>query len=109
MPSDRERRAAFFHAFSDPTRLSIVEALGRGECCVSDLAALIGAAQSRLSFHLRVLREAGIVLERREGRHTYYHVMPEALGRAASMADALQPRARGDARRGCECDVCRRR
>src|SRR5690606_26846092 len=55
------RVARWFHALSDETRLRIVDLLQRGERCVCELQDALGAAQSRLSFHLKVLREAGLV------------------------------------------------
>ena len=71
--------AAGFHALSDPTRVEIVELLRGGELCVCELVDALDAAQSRLSFHLRVLKEAGFVLDRREGRWVYYTLVAEAL------------------------------
>jgi ArsR family transcriptional regulator len=68
-----------FHALSDPTRLAILSLLERGECCVCDLQGALGAAQSRLSFHLRVLREAGLVVDRKDGRWSWYQIVPEAM------------------------------
>ena len=55
---DLARAAALFHALSDETRLEIIEMLGGGERCVCDLQDQLDAAQSRLSFHLRVLKDA---------------------------------------------------
>ena len=49
---DLARAATLFHALSDETRLAILEMLRGGERCVCDLQADLGAAQSRLSFHL---------------------------------------------------------
>jgi ArsR family transcriptional regulator len=69
---DTDRAARLFHALSDETRLSILDRLRRGECCVCELTDALEAAQSRLSFHLRVLKEAGLVVDRREGRWMYY-------------------------------------
>jgi ArsR family transcriptional regulator len=71
--------SARFHALSDPTRLQIVDRLRGGERCVCELTDLLDAAQSRLSFHLRVLKEAGLVTDRREGRWVYYSLQQEAL------------------------------
>ena len=89
---DTARAARLFHALSDPTRLSILEQLRDGERCVCDLQADLDAAQSRLSFHLRVLREAGLVTDRREGRWSYYAIAPEALGEVHDLAVELQPK-----------------
>lgn len=73
------RVARWFHALSDETRLRIVEMLQRGEYCVCDLQDSVGAAQSRLSFHLKVLREAGLVNDRKEGRWNFYSLRPDVL------------------------------
>lgn len=89
---DLDRAVALFHALSDPTRLSILELLRGGELCVCDLQVELAAAQSRLSFHLRVLREAGLVTDRREGRWSYYSIVPEALGEVHDLAIGLKPR-----------------
>ena len=62
------------HALSDPTRLKIMEMLAGGEQCVCELTSLLDAGQSRLSFHLKALREAGLVRPRRSGRWMYYSV-----------------------------------
>ena len=76
---DLTRAAQLFHALSDETRLGVIEKLRSGEQCVCDLQDDLDAAQSRLSFHLRVLREAGVVTDRKEGRWSYYSIVPEAL------------------------------
>ena len=62
------RAVDLFHALSDETRLEIIELLRKGERCVCELTDSLDAAQSRLSFHLRVLRDAGIVRDRKDGR-----------------------------------------
>jgi ArsR family transcriptional regulator len=89
--ADRARLAAVFHALSDETRLAIVERLRRGECCVCELMDQLEAAQSRLSFHLRVLREAGLIDVRREGRWAYYWLVPESLERLEAAVTAFRP------------------
>jgi ArsR family transcriptional regulator len=63
---------AGFHALSDPIRLSIVELLRDRELCVCDLCAALDVNQSKLSFHLKTLKEAGLVRSRQEGRWIYY-------------------------------------
>lgn len=82
----------FFHALSDATRLAILEMLRDGELCVCDLQSELDAAQSRLSFHLRVLREAGLVTDRKEGRWSYYSIVPDALAEVHDLAVAMRPR-----------------
>ena len=89
--TDRARAAQLFHALSDETRLGILEKLRSGEQCVCDLQDDLDAAQSRLSFHLRVLREAGLVADRREGRWSYYSIVPSALTEVHDLAVAMQP------------------
>ena len=88
---DRAQLATVFHALSDQTRLSILERLRRGECCVCELMDKLEAAQSRLSFHLKVLREAGLIDCRREGRWAYYWLVPEALEQLEAAVGALRP------------------
>ncbi|MEP7325231.1 MAG: metalloregulator ArsR/SmtB family transcription factor [Gemmatimonadota bacterium] len=83
--------AALFHALSDETRLAIVQRLRGGERCVCDLTDLLEAAQSRLSFHLKVLREAGIVDCRKDGRWAYYWLRPEAFAALDDATKALRP------------------
>jgi ArsR family transcriptional regulator len=90
--SDLDRAVSLFHALSDATRLSILELLRDGERCVCELQDDIDAAQSRLSFHLRVLKEAGIIADRREGRWAYYRIVPEALREVHDLTVAMQPK-----------------
>lgn len=90
-PSDLSRAARLFHALSDETRLGILAMLGDGERCVCDLQADLDAAQSRLSFHLRVLKEAGLVTDRKEGRWSYYALVPEALAEVHDVVAGFRP------------------
>jgi ArsR family transcriptional regulator len=83
-----------FHALSDETRLEIVAMLAGGERCVCDLMSALGAAQSRLSFHLRVLKDAGVVVDRRDGRWVYYALNKESLDEATGFLKAMKPRRR---------------
>jgi ArsR family transcriptional regulator, arsenate/arsenite/antimonite-responsive transcriptional repressor len=66
-----------FKALADPTRLRIVLLLQRRELCVCELMFVLGMEQSRVSHHMRVLRDAGIAEDVREGRWIIYRV-PEA-------------------------------
>ena len=86
---DTARAARLFHALSDETRVSILDCLRSCERCVCELTDSLEAAQSRLSFHLRVLKEAGLVTDRREGRWMYYTVNREALEEAAELIGRL--------------------
>jgi ArsR family transcriptional regulator, arsenate/arsenite/antimonite-responsive transcriptional repressor len=65
-------------AFADPTRVRILAALRRGELCVCELSDALGVTQSTLSTHLQVIRDAGLVQTRRDGKWIYYAVRAEA-------------------------------
>jgi ArsR family transcriptional regulator len=91
-PLDLPRLAAIAHALSDETRLAVLRTLGSGERCVCDLQSDLDIAQSRLSFHLRVLREAGLVSDRREGRWAFYALDPSAVEELHDLVIALRPR-----------------
>ena len=86
---DAARSARLFHALSDETRLSIVQRLRLGERCVCELTDALDAAQSRLSFHLKVLKDAGLVSDRREGRWMYYTLNQEALSELGELVQSL--------------------
>jgi DNA-binding transcriptional ArsR family regulator len=59
-------------AAGDPTRARIIKLLEDGELCVCDLIEILGMGQSTVSGHLAVLREAGLVKDRKQGRWAYY-------------------------------------
>lgn len=82
--------ARLFHALSDPTRLRLVELLSGGERCVCELTGPLGASQSRLSFHLKTLKDAGLVADRPEGRWVYYRLRREPFEEMAGALEALQ-------------------
>jgi ArsR family transcriptional regulator len=63
-----------FHALSDPWRLQIIELLRSQELCVCELMEKLEISQSKLSFHLKILKEAGLVQTRQEGRWIYYRL-----------------------------------
>jgi ArsR family transcriptional regulator len=92
---DLSAAARYFGALSDETRLGILEMLKDGERCVCDLQADLGAAQSRLSFHLRVLRDAGLVVDRKDGRWSYYSIVPDALEMVHDLVTGMRPRKGG--------------
>lgn len=63
-----------FKALSDETRLRIVKLLENGELCVCHLVAAVDMSQPKVSFHLRALKEAGLVKDRREGKWMHYRL-----------------------------------
>jgi|SRR6185295_6628786 len=101
--TDLSRTARWFHALADATRLQIIERLCSGEQCVCDLTDSLQTGQSRLSFHLKTLKDAGLLLDRREGRWVYYSLNPEALD---EMIEALRAMKVTPAKRATEkcCD-----
>ncbi len=66
-------------SLAEPIRLQVVQALQHGERCVCDLTSDLDLAQSKLSFHLKVLKEAGLIRARQEGRWIYYRLEPSTL------------------------------
>lgn len=86
--------AHLLKALADPTRLRIVTLLSRGELCVCHIQDALSLSQSNVSRHLRILRLAGIVVDRREGQWVHYRLTPraDASGRLVrSLVDALPP------------------
>jgi len=64
--------AETFKVLGDPTRVRILDALGRAELCVCDLATLLGSSESAVSHQLRLLRTLRLVRSRRSGRLVFY-------------------------------------
>ena len=91
----RDQATRLFHALSDKTRLCIIERLRDGEQCVCDLTEAFNAGQSRLSFHLRVLKEAGLVTDRPEGRWIYYSLNQNAIQELEEIVDWLKETSTG--------------
>jgi ArsR family transcriptional regulator len=84
-PVDLSGSVRAFHALSDPTRLRLVDLLRSGERCVCELTEAVGGGQSRLSFHLKVLKDAGLVQDRKEGRWVYYRLNPDQVRQLAGL------------------------
>ncbi len=77
-PGLAERAADLFRLLGDPTRVRLLDALAvTDELCVHELAAAVGAGETRVSQALRLLRTAGVVRNRRDGRHVYYRLDDE--------------------------------
>ena len=67
-------RARVAKALAHPSRLLILDVLGEGEVCVCKLTPLVGADQSTVSKHLAILKNAGLIEDRKQGLNTYYRV-----------------------------------
>jgi len=104
MPIDGDRMRAIaalrFRALGDETRLRILEALASGARAVSELTLEVDVGQSLMSHHLRILREAGLVTDRRAGRWVYYGIAEPALAAVKLSLYELDPRRNPSERRG---------
>jgi ArsR family transcriptional regulator len=69
---DAKRQAEFFKAISDPARVRIIYALANGELCVCELMAIMGMQQTVVSHHLKILKYAGIITDKKAGKWVNY-------------------------------------
>jgi ArsR family transcriptional regulator len=92
-PLDEARAVELFRALANPVRFRIVQSLAeRGECIVGDLVLELPVAQSTVSEHLKVLREAGIVRGTVDGSNRCYCLAPEALQSIRAVIETLEAR-----------------
>jgi DNA-binding transcriptional ArsR family regulator len=113
-----DKQAELFQALSHPIRLRIMDILARQESCVCHLTALLGKRQPYVSQQLAILREAGLVSDRREGTLIYYRPADEHLaaildeGRTVVLelsAEKLDfPSIPEGAVAGCPCPRCQK-
>lgn len=90
---DVARIATLCNALADEARVEIIARLLDGEKCVCDLTEALETGQSRLSYHLKILKDAGLVSDRREGRWAFYTLEREAFVETEKLLAALRPRA----------------
>lgn len=102
--SNLAETASWFHALSDETRLEIVDRLLGGERCVCELTDALDVAQSRLSFHLKVLKDADLVTDRRAGRWVYYTLNRDTLASIEGVLGTLHHASRPVKKRVACCD-----
>ena len=91
-PGGAGELAPLFKALADPVRLrllSLIACHDGGESCVCDLLDAFDMTAPSVSYHLKVLREAGLVTSERRGTWVYYRAVPEAMAR---MSAVLEPR-----------------
>jgi ArsR family transcriptional regulator, arsenate/arsenite/antimonite-responsive transcriptional repressor len=81
----------WFHAMSYATRTSILEFLSQRERSVTELGDVVGVPQSTVSYHLKVLRESGLVREHREGRRKYFGLHAATLEYMAQFPQVIGP------------------
>ena len=101
LTKETARTAALFHALSDETRLRILERLREGEQCVCELTDTFNTGQSRLSFHLKVLKDAGLVKDRPEGRWIYYSLNHAVIEELQDVISGLKESRIGRSRACC--------
>lgn len=63
-----------FHALSEPLRIQIIALLKDGELCVNEICEALNLSQSKISFHLKTLKDSGLVTVRKQGRKAYYYL-----------------------------------
>ncbi len=102
-------------SYGHHTRLRILDILARDEACVCHLTALLGEAQAHVSQHLRVLRDGGLVVDRRDGVMVYYRLADARAAAVVSILKDLQRLAAPDVIyptisdspvAGCPCPHC---
>jgi len=72
MQNEKSIKTKFFKALADPIRLEIIDFLANGEKCVCEIVEQLDIIQPLVSRHLRILRESGIVIFRRDGTKKMY-------------------------------------
>mgnify|MGYP001825498853 CR=1 FL=1 len=111
---NRKRINKLLESISKPARIQILLAIGEDEACVCHLEAILGYRQAYISQHLMVLREAGILDTRREGRFVFYRLrdkrilelIKEAGAIAGVLAEEIQPVKRIEKYSDCGCPSC---
>jgi ArsR family transcriptional regulator, arsenate/arsenite/antimonite-responsive transcriptional repressor len=79
-PADYRIRAGVANALANANRLMILDALAQGEMCVCEIVRMLGCDQSTVSKHLTLLKNAGLVEDRREGSWAYYRLACPCIG-----------------------------
>ncbi|MBU0703576.1 MAG: metalloregulator ArsR/SmtB family transcription factor [Chloroflexi bacterium] len=93
-----------FHLLSHPARLHILDELRRDEACVCHLQTVLGRPQAYVSQQLRVLREAEVVADRKDGLLVYYRLSDPQV--AQLLEDVLGPAGERAALAACPCPKC---
>ena len=86
---DYAKQAKCFKAFCDENRLRIISLLQDGELCACELIQQLSMVQSTLSYHMKILCESGIVINRQEGKWAHYHINTEGCEEAITWLRAL--------------------
>ena len=103
-----EQETKLYKSLMHPARLAILDLLREGEACVCHMEATFKFRQAYISQQLMVLRDAGLVEDRRDGLNIYYRVIrPEIFGVLDAMrrVTGVQPALRAEAN-ACTCPNC---
>jgi ArsR family transcriptional regulator len=90
-PAGADELAVLFKAVADPVRLRLLSLIAchpGGESCVCDLTGEFDVTAPSISYHLKILREAGLITSERRGTWVYYRVVPAVMAR---MSVVLEP------------------
>ncbi len=104
-----EKEAELLKALAHPTRLAILETLAQDEECVCHLSYQLGKPQPYVSKQLAELREAGLVIDRRDGMRTFYSLADRRVAALLTGARAISGREGPSGRQnlaGCPCPRC---
>jgi len=102
--SSYRQAAKLFHLLSHPARLHILDELRRAEACVCHLQTVLGRPQAYVSQQLRVLREAEVVTDRKDGLLVYYGLADRQVERL--LEQVLGPAGEPTCVSGCPCPRC---
>ncbi len=89
LPADNEVIAKIFKGLCDPTRVSIIKLLINGEQCNCNLSDKLDIAQSKLSYHMKILCESGIIECRHAGKWSHYRISPNGSVYALNLLKRL--------------------
>ena len=89
METEYQEQAKVFKALCDPKRLAILEQLRSGEKCACVLQEPLDLTQSRLSYHMKILCDSGIVVSRQEGKWTHYRLSASGRDKAIELLKKL--------------------
>jgi ArsR family transcriptional regulator len=85
---ENKLKSKIFNALADPARLEILEFLSSGEKCVCEIIPHLGLIQPLVSRHLKILKESGIVKDRKDGNKRFYSLTNPKI---CSVIDAVTP------------------
>lgn len=99
-----DKKANLFQTLSHPVRLQILDELRRREACVCHLQAVTGRPQAYISQQLRVLRDADLVIDEKEGQNVFYHLRNEEVRRI--LREILGEAGPPSHPKKCQCPFC---